>query len=111
METIIIAVIAVVAIAAVALPLLRAGRSPHDAREYAAGPLTAPAVPAEAMVPGAAPAAEVGSALEAEIAQYREAIVAGTLCRKCGAPNGSDARFCLECGAKLPVEDAREFSA
>jgi ribosomal protein L40E len=107
METIIIAVIAVVAIAAVALPLLRAGRSPHDAREYAAGPLTAP----EATVPGAAPAAEVGSGLEAEIAQYREAIVAGTLCRKCGAPNGRDARFCLECGAKLPVEDAREFSA
>jgi ribosomal protein L40E len=115
METLIIAVIAILAIGAVAYPLLRGGRTPHDAREYAAAPLAAPtrtgAESAAPEVPGARPAAEVGSELEAEIARYREALVAGTLCRKCGAANGTDARFCVECGAKLPVEDEREFSA
>jgi hypothetical protein len=109
METVIIGIIVLLALGAVAFPLLRGSRGPHDAREYANAPLAATtAITPEA---GVLPAAELGSGLEAEIARYREAITAGTLCGKCGAANARDARFCLECGARLPVEDEREFSA
>ncbi|HSJ16445.1 MAG TPA: zinc ribbon domain-containing protein [Longimicrobiales bacterium] len=114
METILIVVIALLAVGAIAFPLVRGSRSAHDAREYATAPPPPPPPSAatDALeVPGALPAAQVGSELELEIARYREAIQAGTLCGRCGSANGTDARFCLDCGAKLPVEDEREFGA
>jgi ribosomal protein L40E len=76
---------------------------------------TAPDVPAEPTVPDAqaqsrqaAPAP--GDPVEAEVARYREALRAGTICRKCGEANPPGSRFCADCGADLPVEDADEFA-
>lgn len=110
MEIAIIGVLAVVVIAAVALPLFRAGGH-SDAREFATGtPATSsPNLPTDtaAGVPGASGDA----ALESEIARYREAVAAGTVCRRCGEANPRDAKFCADCGKPLgAAADAQEFA-
>ena len=118
METIIIAILGVVVIAAVAVPLLRGGRGGHhDAREYEvhAGTSTSPAGD---VVPAAFPAdrtfTEAGGdgAIEAEVARYRAAVAAGTVCARCGEANAPGARYCGDCGKPLSAanEDAREFA-
>lgn len=117
METIIIASLGVVVIAAVAIPLLRGGRGGHhDAREYEVQAQTpvSPAAsgtlePEDAFEP--APAVSDG-AIEAEVARYRVAVAAGTVCRRCGEANAADAKFCADCGKRLPAssDDAQEFA-
>lgn len=47
--------------------------------------------------------------VEAEIARYGEALRANTLCARCGQANPADAKYCYECGRRLPVLDAEEF--
>lgn len=40
-------------------------------------------------------------ALDAEVARYREAIRAGSLCPRCSEANPRSSRFCAECGGRL----------
>jgi hypothetical protein len=81
MEFAIVVIVVLAAVAAVLYPLLRRGtEQPFDAPE---------------------PAPPDDEALEAEIARYREALRAGTLCRRCGEPNPAGARFCANCGRRL----------
>jgi hypothetical protein len=47
--------------------------------------------------------------LELEVQRYRAALRAGTVCNKCGQANPADSRFCFDCGAPLPLAEAREF--
>ncbi|HSJ25117.1 MAG TPA: zinc ribbon domain-containing protein [Longimicrobiales bacterium] len=56
----------------------------------------------------AAPDAGVDD-VELEVQRYRAALRAGTLCRKCGQANPADSKFCFDCGAALPLAEAREF--
>ena len=119
METIIIAILGLVVIAAVAIPLVRGGRGGHhDAREYAVEPgaTTSPVgtsaaapLPADA---GVFPPPTPRDDIEAEVARYRAAVAAGTVCRRCGEANAADAKYCADCGKRLPAasEDAQEFA-
>jgi len=117
MEIVIIALLAILVIGAVAVPLFRGGRGHRaDAQEFALGP--APAATVNGAGTAAAPAAAelpltaagTADALEAEVARYRSALVANTLCRRCGEANSPEARFCQECGKALPASDAQEFA-
>lgn len=46
--------------------------------------------------------------LEREIAAYRTALRAGTLCDRCGSPNVGAALFCGSCGMRLEKERGEE---
>ena len=46
----------------------------------------------------------VADDLEQEIAAYRAALRAGTLCGRCGSPNPEEALFCAACGIRLESE-------
>lgn len=72
----------------------------------AAGPAT-PVAPSGQVLEDAPPA--TSDELELEIQRYRAALRAGTICRKCGQANPADSSFCFECGAPLPLAEAREF--
>ena len=39
--------------------------------------------------------------LDADVARYRDALRAGTLCQRCHAPNSPGSRFCGDCGEPL----------
>jgi ribosomal protein L40E len=82
---------------------------------------TVPDAPAEPAVPdaraqsrpeaaGSPDALERDDALEHDVARYRAALRAGTICRKCGEANPPGSRFCADCGSDLPVDDAQEFT-
>jgi hypothetical protein len=76
----------------------------------AAGPGT-PVAPAGAVLedaPAAGPAPAPDD-IELEVSRYRTALRAGTVCSKCGQANPADSSFCFECGAQLPLKEAREF--
>lgn len=136
MEMLVVALIAMAAFAAVLIPLFRRSSDGSDAHEFdappftsrpesgegvvppmAAGPATpvapggatAPDAPAEPTVPDAQVQTEAAPDLEREVTRYRTALRAGTLCRKCGAANPPESRFCADCGAALPLTDAQEF--
>ncbi|MGH7575123.1 MAG: zinc-ribbon domain-containing protein [Longimicrobiales bacterium] len=81
MELVVVIVVTVAAVAAVLYPLLRG-----EARD----------VPLEAEQDDAS-ATEV----EEEIARYRTALRARTLCRRCGRANPEGSVFCAECGRRL----------
>jgi hypothetical protein len=85
MEIIVVMLIAVLAVGAVLLPLVR---------RRGAETLDAPVAVAD------------DAALEAEIAEYRAALRAGTLCARCGYPNPAGSRFCAECGRALDAAAA-----
>lgn len=74
-ETLVIIVLGVIALGAVAYPLI-VGTSRYTD-------------PAE---------------LDADVARYREAVAAGTVCARCRAANPEGARFCTECGRPLDGE-------
>jgi hypothetical protein len=76
----------------------------------AAGPAT-PVAPAGAVLEDAPPAASPPSPddIELEVSRYRTALRAGTVCSKCGQANPAESSFCFECGAQLPLKEAREF--
>ncbi len=50
----------------------------------------------------------VADDLEQEIAAYRAALRAGTLCDRCGSPNLEVALFCAACGRQLESERGEE---
>jgi hypothetical protein len=109
--------------AAARLPAVRRDAPEHEAEPLpeataagegvvppmAAGPAT-PIAPAGAILddapPGPAPSLDD---IELEISRYRTALRAGTVCSKCGQANPADSSFCFECGAQLPLNEAREF--
>ena len=41
--------------------------------------------------------------IEGRIGEYRSALRRGTACEQCAFPNREGARFCQECGARLPA--------
>ena len=47
--------------------------------------------------------------VEDEIARYRTAVRAETLCTRCGQANPAGSKYCYECGRSLPAVDAQEF--
>ena len=53
------------------------------------------------------PRYEDAAELDADVARYREALTAGTVCGRCRSPNTAGSRFCAECGARLPAADTR----
>lgn len=73
-------------------------------------PLIQPPAPADIDFEGtpATPEAQRAAveALEPELARYREAVRAGTVCTRCGQANPSDSRFCFECGKPLAAKAA-----
>jgi hypothetical protein len=79
-------------------------------------PAGGPDAPAEPTVrdgqAASAAAASPGSGddeLERDVRRYRDALRAGTICRKCGEANTPDSMYCAECGARLPLSREREF--
>ena len=46
------------------------------------------------------------AALEADVARYRAALDAGTVCPRCRFANQAASRFCAECGSELASADA-----
>lgn len=71
-EALLIIALGVVVVAAVAFPLV-AGRARYDDE----------------------------ATLDADVARYREALNAGTVCPRCRFPNEAGSRFCAECGREL----------
>jgi hypothetical protein len=72
----------------------------------AAGPAT-PVAPIG--LPHDAPASTSDDEREQQVARYRAALRAGTICRKCGEANVPESRFCADCGAALPLAESHEF--
>jgi len=56
---------------------------------------------ARGRAPGANPADP--ARIEQRIGEYRSALRRGTACEQCAFPNREGARFCQECGARLPA--------
>lgn len=95
METMIPVLIAVVGIGLVLAPVLRQGGGWF--RGVAAGP------PIPVLEPAATGDAAVDdAAIDREVERYRAALRAGTLCVRCRFANPADARFCADCGKRLP---------
>ena len=112
MEIVILAVLAVLVIGAVVWPIVRRNSGDYaDAREYAVGSAPPAAPPTPAVAP-AGPEQPLSSddALEVEVLRFREALVAGTLCARCGEANPADAKYCSDCGKPLPASDTQEFA-
>ena len=129
MEMLVIGLIAVAAFAAVLFPLFRRRPGFGDETEFENVPpaSTVERPPTGAAATAASPAAVAGEGpggaaggaaanaatgadpIEAEIMRYREAVRAGTVCRKCGQANPADSLYCFECGGRLPLADAKEF--
>lgn len=81
MEIVVVIVVTVAAVAAVLYPLLRG-----DARD-------APIEAEQDESPD--------TVIEEDIARYRTALRAHTLCRRCGFANPEGSVFCAECGRRL----------
>jgi len=91
MEILIAVLMAATAVAAVLLPFLARDRAARAA-------------------PDAAVALD-DDALEAEVARYREALRAGTVCVRCTFANPPGSRFCADCGRPLAEPEADEAAA
>jgi hypothetical protein len=83
MELAVIVVLAILAFGVITIPIMRGG--------------------------GAATDGMSGASVEEEIARYRAAVRADTVCRRCGQANPAGSRFCSECGRPLSAVDAEEF--
>ncbi|HUG42143.1 MAG TPA: zinc ribbon domain-containing protein [Longimicrobiales bacterium] len=51
------------------------------------------------------PRFEDEATLDAEVARYRQALAAGTVCPRCRFPNREGSRYCAECGRDLTAAD------
>lgn len=85
MDIVLLLIIITAGVAAVLLPLVR-GRETTRPRT-AAGPVF-----------------QDDAALEAEVARYRTALRAGTLCGGCRYPNPDGSNFCADCGRPLTAD-------
>jgi ribosomal protein L40E len=106
MEMLIMGVVALAAFAAVLLPLFRRRPGVGDDAEFENIP---PASSATAPPESSQGATHGDDDVESEVMRYREAVRAGTVCRKCGQANPGGSAYCFECGARLPLADAKEF--
>ncbi|MEX0906974.1 MAG: zinc ribbon domain-containing protein [Gemmatimonadota bacterium] len=113
MEMLVIALVAIVAFAIVLIPLFRRGTGATAGYDGAAGTVEPPEAWPRAGAGGTQPADAMarsgGDAIEREVQRYRAALRAGTVCTKCGQANPAGSIFCYECGARVPLADAREF--
>lgn len=131
MEMLVIGLVALAAFTAVLIPLFRRRPGFGDEKEFENIPAAASeeeagsgeAASAQDMAesaghaappPGADAATPAGGGtaddhVEAEVLRYREAVRAGTVCRKCGQANPAGSAYCYECGSRLPLADAQEF--
>ncbi len=91
MEILIAVLMATAAMAAVLVPFLARDRAARAAPDAAA--------------------ALDDRAIEAEIARYREALRAGTVCVRCTFANPPGSRFCADCGRLLAEPGAAEAGA
>lgn len=92
MEIAVVLVLTAAAIAAVIWPLLRSDAGAPDPGD----------------VPGAAPAEGLTMVeIEREVARYREALRARTVCPHCAQANPPGSRFCSDCGRRLSPADTR----
>jgi hypothetical protein len=87
-EIIVVIIVGIAAIAIVFYPLLRPDAPAQD-------------VDMEPLADVAAGAIAPEDALESDIARYREAVRAGTVCSRCQQANPPGSRFCYECGRGL----------
>jgi hypothetical protein len=85
-----------------ATPVAPVGLTPEQAPEQASEQ-------APEKTPRPRSASPGGSGLEDEVARYRAALRAGTICRKCGEANPPESRFCADCGGPLPLTESKEF--
>jgi hypothetical protein len=83
MEIVVALIVTIAAVAAVLYPLIRGDRAgmPIESEE----------------------ADRAEGDVESEVARYRTALRAGTLCRRCGRANPEASFFCAECGRRLPA--------
>lgn len=114
MEMLVIGLVALAAFAAVLVPLFRRRPGVGDEKEFenippAATEATESRTDEPPQAPAAADARSEEDRVEAEVLRYREAVRAGTVCRKCGQANPAGSAYCYECGARLPLADAKEF--
>lgn len=130
MEMLVIGLVALAAFTAVLIPLFRRRPGIGDEKEFENIPSAASgegesrdaATAADTARPGADGVAPAGmdpgiatargaaeEHVEAEVLRYREAVRAGTVCRKCGQANPAGSAYCYECGSRLPLTDAQEF--
>lgn len=126
MEMLVIGLVALAAFTAVLIPLFRRRPGFGDEKEFENIPAAASresrsGEAADTARPGEDEAAPAGmdpdiaagtgaeEDVEAEVLRYREAVRAGTVCRKCGQANPAGSAYCYECGSRLPLADAQEF--
>ena len=105
MEMLIIGLIALVSFAAVLVPLMRRRSGAGDEHEFEGDPPVNAGPPVVPALDGAS----VSDDIEGEILRYRAAVRAGSVCRKCGQANPAGSAYCYECGARLPLADAKEY--
>jgi hypothetical protein len=87
-EIIVVIIVGVAAIAIVFYPLLRPDAPAQD-------------VDMEPLADTAAGAFAQDDALESDIARYRAAVRAGTICGRCRQANPPGSKFCYECGRAM----------
>lgn len=92
MEILIALLMAATAVGAVLIPFLARNRAARAA-------------------PDAGLVLEEDDVIEAEIARYREALRAGTVCVHCTFANPAKSRFCADCGRRLAEPEAGEAAA
>lgn len=114
MEMLVIGLVALAAFAAVLVPLFRRRPGYGDEKEFENIPPAAMEKarqhsPPDSVEPVKEDARGGEDAVEAEVLRYREAVRAGTVCRRCGQANPADSAYCYECGSRLPLADAKEF--
>jgi hypothetical protein len=102
MEIVIIVLVGLAAAAAVLAPILRGGRE-RATRADDAAESQRPEAPDDSGEAAGGADLETDRDIEREVARYRTALRAGTVCPWCGEANPADARFCFRCGR--PVRD------
>jgi hypothetical protein len=109
MDAVIIVLLVFAALAAVLYPIFRARQESPGARTgVRRGRPRAPAARRRATHAAAvaSPAPAVPGDVAAEVARYRDALRAGTLCHRCAEANDAGSRFCARCGGALAPEQA-----
>jgi hypothetical protein len=93
-EIMIVVLVGVAAVGAVLYPLLRA-----DSVTQGSGDME-PLPRSDASAASTSP----DESIQDEVASYREALRAGTVCDRCLQANPEGSRFCCECGRQLGKE-------
>jgi hypothetical protein len=120
MDVVIIVLLVFAALAAVLYPIFRAREESAGARtgirhgrhrapaakRRAARPAASGRTPTPATAAVVTPPPPAPGDVAAEVARYRAALRAGTLCHRCAEANEAGSRFCARCGGALAPEQA-----